>query len=62
MTALGRTLKSLSLPSLWIIYPVPWSLETLATLHSDIRCGGSWEPSSFSIQVLRQFFSGCGSW
>lgn len=31
MKALGCTPKSFSLPSLWIIYPVPWSLETLAT-------------------------------
>lgn len=30
--------------------------------YSDIRCGRAWEPSSFSIQVPRQFSPGYGSW
>lgn len=63
MTALGCTWKSFSLPFLWIIYPIPWNVETLVTrdtVMSDMVGLGSLY--SFSIQVPNQFSSGCGSW
>jgi len=40
MTAPGYTWKSLSLPSLWIIYPFPRSLEALAT--RDVVLSAMW--------------------